>query len=338
MIRQAIAKAVEGRDLKRAEAKAVMDQIMSGKCTDAQIGSYLTALRMKGETIDEVAGSLASMRGKMSKVKTRHAKAVDTCGTGGDRSGSFNISTAAALVTAAAGVPVAKHGNRAVSSGCGSADVLAELGLQTVLSPAAAGRCLDRLGFAFLFAPAFHGAMKHAIGPRREMAIRTVFNFLGPMSNPAGVKHQTIGVGLPMMLDLVPRVLRATGSKHVMVYCSENGMDELTTASRAKVAELKNGRVKNYVLDPVRLGLKKCTAAQLKGGSPKENARLLKAVFRGEKGPKRDSVLLSAAAAICVGGKAKDIKGGIKLAAEAIDSGRAAELLEKVMEFTNKAG
>ncbi len=338
MIKDAIAKVIEGKDLGSKEAQAVMDEIMSGKCTDAQIGSYLTALRMKGETIEEVAGSVLSMRSKMLKVKGKRSDAVDTCGTGGDGSGTFNISTAAALVTAAAGVPVAKHGNRAVSSACGSADVLAELGIKTALSPSVAKRCLDKLGFCFLFAPAFHGAMKHAIGPRREIAIkRTIFNLMGPMSNPAGVKRQTIGVGLPLMLKIMPQVLKVTGSTHVMVYCSENGMDELSTTAKARVAELRGGKVRNYTLDPVKLGLKRSTLGALRGGGPTANAKLIRRLLAGEKGAKRDTVLLSAGAAIYVGGKAASIKKGMALAAEAIDSGAATRLLAAVVEFTARA-
>ncbi len=335
MIKGAIAKVIEGIDLGRKEARGVMDEIMSGKCTDAQIGSYLTALRIKGESVEEVVGSLLSMRSKMKKVTSKRKDAVDTCGTGGDGLKTFNISTAASLVTAAAGVPVAKHGNRAVSSGCGSADVLEQLGVKTALSPQAAKRCLDKLGFCFLFAPAFHGAMKHAIGPRRELGVRTIFNFLGPMSNPAGVKRQTIGVCLPRLLKLMPEVLRRLGSRQVMVYYSDNGMDELSPASKAQVAELKGGKIRRYVLDPVKLGLKKASVASLKSGGPAENAKEMKAVLAGQQGPKRDAVLLNAAAAIYVGGKAKNIKDGIGQAAAAIDSGAAKQLLAEVVEFTN---
>lgn len=337
MIREAIAKLVARGDLEENEAEQVMNEIMTGQATAAQIGAFLTALRLKGETAAEITGFARAMRRHAVQVRTRHPLVVDTCGTGGDGRGTFNISTAAALVVAGAGVPVAKHGNRSVSSRCGSADVLEALGVSLELSPPALEECLDRVGIAFLFAPVLHVAMKHAAGPRRELGIRTVFNILGPLTNPAGAQAQVVGVYDPGLVPLVARVLVRLGTRRAFVVHGAGGTDEVSLAGPAAVAEIKGDEISEYLLDPADFGLARAPVEALAGGTPSENAALVREVLRGAPGPRRDAVLINAALGLVAAGRAADLREGLYLAAASIDSGAALAKLEELVSFTNRA-
>ena len=337
-IREAIARLVERQDLTAEEAEEVMGQVMQGEATPAQIGGFLIALRMKGETVEEITGFARAMRRHALPVQTRRAPLVDTCGTGGDRSGTFNISTTAAFVVAGAGLPVAKHGNRSVSSHCGSADVLEALGVNLNLSPEAVARCVDEIGIGFLFAPRFHPAMKHAIGPRREMGVRTVFNVLGPLTNPAGAQVQVLGVYDPVLTETMAGVLGSLGCRAAFVVHGADGLDELSTTGPNRVSQLDNGSIRSYVLDPTDVGLPRVSVSALRGGDAAENAAILRSVLQGEIGPRRDVVLLNAAAALVAGGCAADMREGLHLAARSIDSGAALEKLEALIAFTQRAG
>ncbi len=329
-IQDAIAKLIEGQDLTRDQMIGTMDQIMSGGATDAQIGGFLVALRVKGETVEEIAGAAEVMREKATRVVTRHTTVVDTCGTGGDGSGTFNISTAAAFVAAGAGLCVAKHGNRAASSLCGSADVLKELGVNIEASPETVGRCLDEVGIGFLFAPALHGAMKYAIGPRREVGVRTVFNALGPLTNPAGATRHLIGVYGRSLTERLAEVLRTLESERAFVVHGSDGLDEMTTTGPTQVSELKNGSVSTYEIRPGDLGIARAAADDLAGGNAETNASILRRVLHGEPGHRLDIVLLNAAAAIVAGGAVDDLTSGMELARETVESGRAMDKLEKL--------
>ena len=335
MIVDAIKKAVAGHDLDEAEAASAMTEIMEGQATPAQIAAYLTALRIKGETIDEIAGSAKVMREKATKVPHKQSAVCDTCGTGGDNSGSFNISTTAAFVVAGAGVAVAKHGNKAMTSQSGSADVLAALGVNVELEPEAVGRCIDEAGIGFLFAMKLHGAMKHAGPVRREIGIRTIFNLLGPLTNPAGAKRQVIGVFDGDFAEKMASALGRLGMEHAFVVHGEDGLDEITLTGDTRVAELKNGKVKSFYLNPEEYGLDLCQASALKGGTAAENAVITRAVLGGEKGPRRDIVAINAAAAICAAGKSGTIKEGLDLARLSLDSGSALGKLEKLVKVSN---
>ncbi|TVR18529.1 MAG: anthranilate phosphoribosyltransferase [Anaerolineaceae bacterium] len=325
--------------LQASEAEGVMNQIMQGGATDAQIGSYLMGLRMKGETQDEITGSAMAMRANAEKVPTRHAgvNLLDTCGTGGDRSGTFNISTTVAFVAAGAGVPVAKHGNRAASSKCGSADVLGELGLKLDLTPEQVGACVDEVGIGFLFAQKLHPAMRHAIGPRREMGVRTIFNILGPLTNPAGARRQLMGVFAPDLTDLLANVLGELGAKSAMVVSGYGGLDELTTTGPNRISYYDDGVVTSFELDPLDYGFAGANINQLLGDDAPTNAAILRGILRGEvKDAKRDVVILNAGAALNVAGKADDIAEGIKQAREIIDSGAALAKLDALIEFSQQ--
>ncbi|MFQ6040546.1 MAG: anthranilate phosphoribosyltransferase [Candidatus Poribacteria bacterium] len=335
MIQEAIQKVVNGEDLTEQEAIGVMNIIMNGEATDAQIASFITALRLKGETIEEITGCARVMREKATKIQTTHPLVVDTCGTGGDGAHTFNISTTAAFVAAGAGVPIAKHGNRSVSSRCGSADVLKTLGVNIEVNPDVVGRCIDEIGIGFLFAPLLHGAMKYAIGPRREIGIRTIFNILGPLTNPAGAQAQVLGVYGANLTEPLAKVLHNLGSEHVFVVHGKDGLDEITTTTDTQISELVHGKVRTYTLAPIGLGITKAKKQDLIGGTPEENAAMTLDILQGKPGPKRDIVLLNAAAAIVAGGKADDMRQGISIAADAIDSGRALEKLEALKEMTN---
>jgi anthranilate phosphoribosyltransferase len=334
MIQDAIKKAVRKEDLSGAEMVQVMEEIMTGKTTDAQIGSFLTALAMKGETIDEITGAVRVMREKATPIPHAFPDVVDLCGTGGDGSRTFNISTTAAFVAAGAGARVAKHGNRAMSSGCGSADVLKELNVNIEAPPAKVGECIDKIGIGFMFAPLLHTAMKFAIGPRREMGIRTVFNILGPLTNPAGAKRQIIGVFDPKLVRPLAEVLRNLGSVHVITLHGD-GMDEITPCGTTSVAELKQGKVHEYNVFPRDFGVVLADRKALSGGDVKVNAEILKSVLSGEKGPRRDAVVLNASAAIYVSGSAQNFQEAASLAAESIDSGAALKKLSALAEMTN---
>ncbi|MEW6601104.1 MAG: anthranilate phosphoribosyltransferase [Nitrospirota bacterium] len=334
MIKEAIKSAVEGKDLSEEQMTAAMRDIMEGKATDAQIGAFLTALRMKGETVEEITGAAKVMREKVSAIKAP-ALTVDTCGTGGDMSRTFNISTTTAIVTAACGVPVAKHGNRSVSSSCGSADVLEALGIKIDLTPEKVEKCLAQTGFGFMFAPLFHPAMKFAIGPRREMGIRTIFNILGPLTNPAGAERQVLGVFSDKLTEPMARVLGNLGVKHAFVVHGEDGLDEITNTDRTRVTELKNGSIDTYFISPEDFNFKKAGKGDLAGGTAQDNAAIVTAILKGEKGPKRDIVLMNAAAALVAGERAKDFQEAVKLAVQALDSGAALKKLEEVKKVSS---
>lgn len=335
-MQKAIAKAIDGDDLRRDEMVDVMNQIMSGEATDAQIGAFLIALRLKGESVDEIAGAVAVMREKATPIATEHDVIVDTCGTGGDHSGTFNISTTAAFVAAGAGLCVAKHGNRAATSQSGSADVLMALGVNIEASPETVSQCLDEVGIGFLFAPALHEAMKYAIGPRRELGVRTIFNALGPLTNPAGARRQVIGVYSAALTETLAGVLATLGAERAYVVHGADGLDEMTLTGPTKVSELKDGAVSTYRVSPGEVGLGQARADALKGGDADSNASITLSVLKGAEGPARDIVLLNAAAAIVAGGKASDLREGVQVAAEAIDSGRAMAKLEALIEASNR--
>ena len=337
MIRETIQKVVDGENLTERETVDTMNEIMSGEATPAQVASFITALRIKGETIEEITGAARVMREKSTKIPTKHPFAVDTCGTGGDGSHSFNISTTAAFVVAGTEIPVAKHGNRAASSQSGSADVLKALGVNIEIGPEQVGACIDDVGIGFLFAVTLHGAMKYAIGPRREIGIRTIFNALGPLTNPAGAQAQVLGVYAPTLTEPLANVLKNLDSQRAFVVHGGDGLDEITTTTTTQVSELVAGEVNTYTLDPTELGIPAAQPSDLKGGTPEENAEMTLSILRGEKGPKRDIVLLNAAAAIVAGGKTADIAAGLAAAAESIDSGRALEKLEGLKAKSNEA-
>lgn len=337
-IKEAIARLLENRDLTEAEAEAVMGQIMTGQATPAQIGGFLIALRLKGETVEEVTGFARAMRRNAISVCPGHPRLVDTCGTGGDGAHTFNISTVAAFVVAGAGLSVAKHGNRSVSSNCGSADVLEALGVRLELSPDKVADCIDEVGIGFLYAPRFHPAMKHAIGPRREMGVRTVFNILGPLTNPAGAQAQVLGVYDGALTEMMARVLGSLGSQAAFVVHGADGLDELSTTGPNQVTRLQDGQVNTFTLDPLELGLPRATLSDLKGGDAEENGAIACAVLDGEAGPRRDVVLLNASAALVAGGSADDLAEGLSLAAQSIDSGAARARLDALVAFTNNGG
>jgi anthranilate phosphoribosyltransferase len=341
MIRDAIKKVVEGINLTESEAVQVMEQIMNGEATHSQIASLITALRMKGETVDEVAGFARVMREKSIKIPVCRdpMTLIDTCGTGGDRSHTFNISTTVAFVVAGAGLAVAKHGNRAMSSRCGSADVLEALGVNIMLSPEAVGRCVDEIGIGFMFAPAHHPSMKHAVVPRKEIGIRTVFNILGPLTNPAGAGRQLIGVSEPHLTGLVANVLARLGTVRAMVVHGVDGVDEFSTLGRTMVAELQDGKVATYEILPEDVGLERAKLEDLsQGENPSENARIVEDILAGKKGPRRDIVLLNAGAALVIGGAASSLQEGIALAIESIESGKALSILNKLRELSQELG
>ena len=335
MIQEAVQDLIAGADLGRVKARAVMDQIMSGGATDAQIGAFLVALRIKGETVDEIVGCAEGMREKATPIKTSRTNLIDTCGTGGDGLGTFNISTTVAFVACGAGLAVAKHGNRSISSECGSADVLAELGVNIEASPEKVGQCIDEVGIGFLFAVALHGAMKYAIGPRKELALRTVFNALGPLTNPAGAKRQLIGVYDSGLTDKVAGVLNELGSERAFVVHGSDGLDEITLTGPTKLSELNGGQVTTREVSPGAFGLQTVAAEALSGGAAPYNAQILRAVLDGEQGPRRDVVLLNAAAAIAAGGLVGDMAAGIEVARESIDSGKARQALYRLVEVSN---
>ena len=334
MIQEAIQQLIGGRDLDRAAAHGVMEQIMTGQATDAQIGGFLVALRCKGETVDEVAGFAEVMRAKATPIAGGKAPLLDTCGTGGDASGTFNISTAVAFVAAGAGATVAKHGNRAMSSQCGSADVLAELGVHVEATPEQVGRCLDEARIGFLFAPALHGAMKHAIGPRKELGTRTVFNVLGPLTNPAGATRQLLGVFSAELTETLAGVLATLGSERAFVVHGLDGLDEITLTGPSRVSELLDGEVRTYQIEPGDFGLPTAPAAAFQGGDAATNAAILRQILDGETGPRADIVALNAAAAIAAAGLADDLADGLEAARASIDSGQARQALDRLIEVS----
>lgn len=335
MIKETIAKLVAGECPDRDDAYAALREIMTGEATPAQIAAFITALRIRGETADIIAGATQAMREHFTPVTAPQDVVVDTCGTGGDGAHTFNISTAAALVAAGAGAVVAKHGNRSVSSRCGSADVLASLGVNISINAEQMAACLRDVGLAFLFAPSLHPAMKHAIGPRREIGIRTIFNILGPLSNPAGARYGVLGVYDRDLVPVIAEALSGLGAERMFVVHGEDGLDEITTTTATLVGEVRGSDVEVYPLWPKDLGISTARPEDLSGGSPEDNAAILRRLLAGEKGPKRDIVALNAAAAIIAGGHANDWAEGLQQANAAIDSGAAALVLDKLVTFTN---
>ena len=330
-----ISEVVDRKDLTEVEAEAAMKCVMSGEATQAQISSFLTALRMKGETIEEITAFARVMREFAARITPKVDDIlVDTCGTGGDKIKTFNVSTTAMFVAAGAGIRIAKHGNRSVTSKAGSADVVEAMGVQIDLPPDEVQRCIETIGIGFMFAPRFHGAMKYATPVRREMGIRTVFNILGPLTNPAGAQAQVMGVFDRVLTEKLARVLGRLGCKRAMVVHGLDGLDEISTLGETQISELKNGKVRTYKLKPEDLGIERTNVESIAGKDLVENTRMLIRVLRGEREPRRDIVLLNAAAAIVVGGKARDLRKGLAMAADAIDSGRAYEKVAQLVEVT----
>lgn len=341
MIKEAIARVVAGSDLDEAEMVSVMQEIMGGEATDAQIGAFITALRLKGETVAEITGAARVMREKATAINPFSPAEleagqvlVDTCGTGGDSSGTFNVSTTTAFVVAAAGLPVAKHGNRSITSACGSADVLEYLGVDLQMPPERIAAAIREVGIGFMFAPALHGAMKYAIGPRREISIRTIFNILGPLTNPAGANVQVMGVYDPSLVETMALVLGRLGSRRAMVVCGEGNVDEITVTGPTRVAEYHDGEVGSFTVAPEDFGLARADLAEISGGkTAAEAAAQLRAVLAGQQGPRHDMVLLNAAAAFTVAGRCPDLAAGVELARELIAGGAALARLEALVDF-----
>jgi anthranilate phosphoribosyltransferase len=336
MIKDAIAKLADSCSLTEKDAEEVMNEIMDGAATPAQIAAYLMGLRLKGESVEEIAGSVRAMRDRAVRIAVGDPLVVDTCGTGGDARHTFNISTTAAFVVAGAGLTVAKHGNRSISSKSGSADVLAALGVNISLSTDRVADCINDIGIGFLFAPLYHGAMKHCATPRQEMGIRTMLNILGPLTNPAGASIQVIGVYEPRLTELLGKVLMHLGAQHGFVVHGMDGLDEITLTDRTLISEAKGGVLSNYVLSPSEFGLTRVSPKELAGGTPQDNAAITKDILNGRKGPKRDVVCLNAAPALVAGHKAKTLQDGFKLAGHTIDSGAAAEKLARLVSYSNK--
>ncbi len=347
-IKGAIIRLIDKKDLLEDEMSAVFDDIMSGKTTDAQIGAFLTALRLKGETVEEITGAARIMRKKAIKLNVKASVDIDreditvdeetildTCGTGGSGTNTFNISTACALVVSACGVKVAKHGNRSISSQCGSADVLKELGVNIDLEPEKVEECIKKINIGFLYAPLYHGAMKYAIGPRREIGIRTIFNMLGPLTNPAGANSQVMGVYSDALTEIIANVLKNLGTRHAFVVHGMDTLDEITITGQTKIAELKNNEVKSYFIKPQDFGMEVAKLDDIRGGDAKKNAAIIKDIFSGKKGPCRDVVLLNSAAALVAAEKAKNFNEGIEQSAGSIDSGKAKDKLGALIKITN---
>jgi anthranilate phosphoribosyltransferase len=347
IITESVRRLVERRDLSRIEAAAAMDAIMSGAATNAQIAAFLTALRMKGETVEELIGFAQVMRQKVVRIRTRGDEVaaltgtdremlIDTCGTGGDATGTFNVSTATAFVVAGAGLRVAKHGNRSVSSLCGSADVVEALGINLELPPPRVSRCLDEVGLGFLYAPLLHTAMKHVMPARREMGIRTVFNMLGPLTNPAGANAQIIGVYAAALTEPLARVLAELGTVRAFVVHGADNLDEISNTGESQLSEVRDGTVRTFTVRPEDFGMPRAAIADLRGGDREQNAQIIRALLEGEPGPRRDIVLMNAAAALVAGGKARDLKDGVGLAAQSIDSGAARDKLQALVTLSQQ--
>ncbi|EAX47134.1 anthranilate phosphoribosyltransferase [Thermosinus carboxydivorans Nor1] len=336
MLKEFLAQVVSGQNLGREEAKQAMHIIMSGQASEAQIGAFLTALRIKGETSDEVTGFAETMRNHAIRIQCSSKQVIDTCGTGGDKKGTFNISTTVAFVLAGAGLTVAKHGNRGVSSSCGSADVLTALGINVNLPAQAVVRALDEVKVGFLYAPLFHQAMKYAAKPRQDLGFRTVFNLLGPLTNPANATCQLVGVYERSLTEKVAEALVGLGVQRAMVVHSFDGMDEISTAAPTQIAEVNHGEIRSYVIDPLEYGFTPANSEAYQGGSPEKNAAITLAILQGQRGPKRDIVLLNAAAALMVADMAPNLKDGLAIAAASIDSGAALAKLEELKEFSQR--
>jgi len=338
VIKEAIESLVSGRSLTFEQAAGVMEEIMGGEATPAQFAALVTALRIKGETVDEIAGLASIMRARAIPVMVT-PPVVDTCGTGGDNSASFNISTAVAFVTAGAGLKVAKHGNRAMSSHCGSADVLEALGVKIDLGAEAVAECLERISIGFMFAPIFHPAMKYAATPRRQIGIRTVFNILGPLTNPAQAESQVIGIPSQELGSKIASVLHRLGTKHSLVVHGIDGMDEISISGKSLIWEVNQyGTSSPYQVSPRDFGFKEASLAEIKGGTPEENAEMLRRILGGERSPRRDVVVMNAAAALVAGNRASDLRKGAGIAEEVIDSGQALEKLDRLVRLSQSLG
>lgn len=335
MIKEAISKLVEGKSLTTEEANISMTEIMTGKTTPSQLAAFLTALRIKGETVEEITGCARAMRDAAIHIKVNADTIVDTCGTGGDKTNTFNISTVVAIIAAGGGLKVAKHGNRSASSRCGSADVFEYLGLNLDIKPEKIKECIEKIGIGFMFAPMHHPAMKYAMPTRKELGIRTIFNILGPLTNPAKANIQLLGVPLPDLTEMLANVLKNLGTKAALVVYGE-GFDEISTTGKTLVAELKNRKVKKYYIKPEDFGIKRTTLKQLQGAGPGKNAQILMSILEGDKGPPRDIAVLNAGALFYIAGKAKNIKEGIKMAEQSIDSGNALKKLKDLIKLTNE--
>jgi anthranilate phosphoribosyltransferase len=352
MIKELISKIVGGEDLTESEMETAMNEIMTGTATSAQIGAFITAMRLKGETVDEITGAARAMRARATKINVNNhivnidrdeiniesETILDVVGTGGDGTKTFNVSTTTAFVAAGGGVKVAKHGNRAVSSLCGSADVLESLGVNLDLTSTDVERCIHEIGIGFLYAPLFHGAMKHAAGPRSEIGIRSIFNLLGPVTNPAGASAQVLGVYEQSLTEKMAEVLKRLGSKEAFVVCGEGTFDEISICGPTKVSHLKADEVQTFEMTPEEYGLKTAPIKEIVGGNAKDNAMIVRSVLDGEKGAKRDMVLLNASAAFVAAGQCDDFKEGIKIAADSIDSGKARQKLDNLVEVTAQCG
>lgn len=336
MINKYVEKLILKEDLPQEEMTFIMDNIMEGKLTNSQIASFLTALRIKGENVDEITTAARVMRSKVIPLGKIDEFTIDTCGTGGDKKGTFNVSTAVSVIAAAAGITVAKHGNRSVSSKCGSADVLETLGINIAMTPEEVYQCIREVNIGFLFAPTFHPAMKYVAVPRREMGIRTIFNILGPLTNPATASGQVLGVFSPALTESMAKVLRNLGTERAMVVHGLDGMDEITLSGDTQVSELRDGEIRTYTINPSDFGLKTSDMSEVIGGDSKKNAQIIIDIFNGEKGSKRDIVLLNAAAALVVGKKAKDMNEGIEMAKEILDSGKAMKKLNEWKSFCER--
>lgn len=335
-MKSAIQAVVEKKDLTKQEAAAVMEKLLTGAATQAQIAAFLTALRMKGETMDEIVGLASVLSDKAEHIHPNVPNYIDLVGTGGDCTFTFNISTTSALVTAAAGLPVAKHGNRSISSKSGSGDVLEALGVNIMAEPETVGKCVEEVGIGFMFAQTFHKSMKYVGQARSEMGIRTVFNILGPISNPSDAKGMVIGVYDPKLTEVLARALAGLGVERAFVFSGKDNMDEITLSTETIVSELKNGEVRTFELSPEQFGMQRVPLSELQGGNAGENAAITRAILAGERGPKRDIVLLNAGAALYIGGVSDSVAAGIKRAEEAIDSGKSMEVLEKLIAYTNR--
>jgi anthranilate phosphoribosyltransferase len=345
IITEALRALIDRRDLSRLEAAAAMESIMSGAATNAQIAAFLTALRMKGETVEELIGFAQVMRQKAVRIRTHGEEVaaltgtdremlIDTCGTGGDATGTFNVSTATAFVVAGAGLRVAKHGNRSVSSLCGSADVVETLGISLDLTPSKVARCVDEIGIGFLYAPLLHTAMKHVMAARREMGVRTVFNMLGPLTNPAGANAQVIGVYSAALTEPLARVLAELGTVRAFVVHGADNLDEISNTGESRVSEVREGMARTFTVRPEDFGMERASINDLRGGDREENARIIRSILDGEPGPRRDIVLMNAAAALVVGLKARDLKEGVALAARSIDARKARAKLDDLIGFS----
>jgi len=337
VFQESLKKLISRVDLTEEETSGVMDALMSGELTEAQIGAFMAALATKGETFAELAGAARTMRRKAHRIQVSAPTVVDTCGTGGDGAHTFNISTTAAFVVAGCGVTVAKHGNRSVSSQCGSADVLEALGVRLDVDPEIVEEGIGRIGIGFLFAPLYHGAMKHAAKPRKEVGIRSIFNMLGPLTNPAGANSQVLGVYAPQLTEMFAQALKLLGARRAFVVHGHDGLDEITVCAPTRVTELNDGLIRTYELDPEMILGRTADPDDLRGGSAEDNARMLRAVLEGEKGPRRDVVVLNAAAALVAAGASEDFRQGVRKAEEAIDGGAAKAKLEALIRFSQEA-